>query len=250
MKIEMKEITNVAGTYAGFEVDNYGRVLSYSAPAQPDVRSIVQADAGGISVDNNGGVVTLSLADSGVKGGTYQLGGYSVTVNDSGTLSSVQRSITLEPPQTGPYTFDAGEYTFVINDYGSISEVKRRTPDNTAMMTAFTSQFRGGAADDERVVTVNMPLDGYIYVEYLGRLPGVNGGNTPGMKVGVSGVSIVVAGVAVPNLIATVDSAGVVAIRGTTSTIIRAGLHEVTVTSTGITAHDAFMKVELVGQGA
>lgn len=242
--INLKQTTVTPGTYLGFEVDSYGRIVSYEAEEQDVVRSIV--DGTGITTENNLGAVTIGLADSGVEAGNYQLGGYTVKIDMSGRTTEVKRNVTLEQQ-----TLDIGGKQITVNEFGSITAIKDVPPDTTGFATTFTAVFRAGVSDDEREMSVTMPMDGNLHVEYLGVIPGASSGiSTEGMALRPNGLTMTVDGVTVPDLIVTTGAGGkVLGVRGTTANAMAAGTHTVVIHSNGVTTTDAFMKVELVGRG-
>lgn len=242
--INLKQTTVTPGSYLGFEVDSYGRIVNYEAEEQDVVRSVVQGT--GITAENNLGAVTIGLADSGVDAGNYQLGGYTVKIDMTGRTTEVKRSVTLEQQ-----TLAVGGKQITVSEFGSITAIKDVPPDTTGFATTFTAVFRAGVSDDEREMSVTMPMDGNLYVEYLGALPGASSGiSTEGMALRPNGVTITVDGIIVPDLIVTTGASGkVLGVRGTTSNAMAAGTHTVVIRSNGVTTTDAFMKVELVGRG-
>lgn len=242
--INLKKTGVAAGTYAGFNIDEYGRVTGYTQESSDVVKDITAGI--GTSVDIAAGVYTINIAASGVKAGSYEFGGVTAKVDNTGRITDIKQTITLDQQ-----TFDIGSKRFTINEFGSISKVVEIPPDTTGFATTFTATFRGGVADNERDVSVTMPLDGNIYVEYHGLLSGASTPtSTEGVSIRPSGVTITIDGIVVPDLVATVGAGGkVIGVRGTTANMLSAGTHIVTIISNNITVADGFIKVELVGRG-
>jgi len=107
-----------AGTYAGITFNSHGIATGYAAPAASAISQVV--GAGEVAAENQSGVVTVGLNPSAAGGSSYDIGGYSVSVSQGGTIESMEQNITLTP---GGITL--GGYNVTLNALGSITAVER-----------------------------------------------------------------------------------------------------------------------------
>ena len=98
-----------------FTVDSYGRIISVDKRDEP----LIGAGAG-LETNNQGNTVflahpTYNTADSVV------VGGWTVSLNNSGHITATARSITL---QAG--TYNIGAYNVGLNEFGSVTSIVQR----------------------------------------------------------------------------------------------------------------------------
>ena len=247
--LRLKDTPLGAGTYGSFNIDSVGRVVGYNAATGDDgVRSLL--DGSGTTVTALGaGVYRVDLEEhSGVKG-SYTLGGYTVTLDDTGRVSGTKRNITLSE---GTYTL--GSYTVTVNAFGSVTRVEKVT--TPVPPNVFVAQYAAGEPSTTVAMQLTTDTPGYLHIEYIGYL-GTANAQTPGLQGGVQGISVTVDNIAVPGVLATLvpsGSPGVMectGVCGTTSGVITAGTHEVAVTGPDIMGqHAAVLKCTVVGVGS
>lgn len=105
-----------AGTYAGFSIDKYGIVTSYSATSD-DVVSDVQAGTD-IEVSNIGSTYTVAHATQQAGNTTVRLGAYDVRISQGGHIESTTRQGTVV---AGTYAIDG--WLLTVDEYGAITEI-------------------------------------------------------------------------------------------------------------------------------
>lgn len=158
-----------AGTYAGFEIDDFGRITGYTTPEASGVIGIVGGP--GIEADNQAGLVTISLGTSGVTAGTYTLGGYNVTIASTGQVTNVVRQINTV---SGVYTF--GDYEVAVNEFGSITEITALT---TLPTMSYSKLFTGTRSEMSAIFETTVP--GKFRISYKGNLGTYSGTVTEGL---------------------------------------------------------------------
>lgn len=153
--IGLAESGVTAGTYAGFSVDRYGRITDYNN-TETKVTSIVAGP--GMSVTEQSGIATVSLAESGVESGDYQFGGYTVTVDLAGRATALRQSIDLDEDQTiDPYDVQLG-----INTLGSVTSI---TP---YVRPAANMQVAHNGANSESQCQITTDRQGRLCAEWHG----------------------------------------------------------------------------------
>ena len=151
--IGLKETGFAAGTYGSYEFDQYGRLVNYKDAGTAYVNTVV--DGPGIKTDRQDSVLTISLADSGVKPNNYQMGGYIAEIDLAGRTASMTRAIQLEAQE-----FDPHYHLLTVNEFGSITDIQRvsRTPDSQfskyfgANRTATSMKFSTDTVGQYRIV--------------------------------------------------------------------------------------------------
>lgn len=99
-----------------FSVDEYGRIKSVEPRSEP----LITAGTG-LTASNQGDSVQLSHPTFDIDE-RMLLGAFSVTVNNSGHITSTNRSITTEAG-----TYHVGAYNVTLNEYGSVTNIVQRT---------------------------------------------------------------------------------------------------------------------------
>lgn len=163
--IGLAETGIAPGDYGGFTVDQYGRITKFASTTEGTIYSIVEGP--GIKVTSTSGVATISL-DSVINGGTYNLGGYNVSLDLAGRVTDIEQGIALEPAVYDPYY-----YMFGLNEYGSVVSIERtdRVPDNQ-----FSKMFNGSRSTNRMQIATN--LSGYYRIIYRGYIPTTTGTGT------------------------------------------------------------------------
>lgn len=131
------------GTYGGITFNSHGIATGYATPNTTSLVGVVGAAE--IDADNQGGLVTVSLKPTPAGNASYNVGGYSATLTQGGTVSSMSRTINVP---AGIY--ELGAYAISVTDHGSINGVQRIA---TMTPTSFTT------SDGK---TVNVDEHGYI----------------------------------------------------------------------------------------
>ena len=155
--IGLAESGVTAGTYNGFTIDAYGRITKYEKPSTSSINSIVEGPGISISSEESTGVVTISLAASGLQSDTLQLGGFEVKLDLSGRVTGATQNITV-----GEQTFDPYDMNISVNDLGSIIG-----------LTPVIRLARGHVVSNvgpTQTISVNITTDrrGYLYVCWRG----------------------------------------------------------------------------------
>lgn len=170
---------SVAGTYGAFTFDQYGMLVSYDASGES--AGIQQIVAGpGISVDVTGGVATIGLEAGSGASGTYLLGGYNVTVNLAGLVTSVTPGISISPG-----VYDPHANLFTVNGLGSITAI---TPAERREDTRWSKVFTGNLIT--MTITFETSIEGSLLISAktnFGSAPaGVDGLRTLPAAIGIS----------------------------------------------------------------
>lgn len=149
--------TQVAGTYAGFTVDDAGHITGYTAPDFDGLRGVVGGDGITVISDPKTGIATISLSGSAVSdvSGTYQFGGYAVQLTNN-RIDRVERNITTP---AGIYT--VGDKLLSLNEFGSIVSIANAPvepelePEPDPLPTAYSRVFStsGESIREMRFVT-------------------------------------------------------------------------------------------------
>lgn len=153
-----------AGDYGAFTIDAYGRVTDYDSSAgDGTVTNVLDGD--GTTAQNNAGVVQIDITATGVTSGQYDMGGYTIKVNNKGQATSIERGITI----TGD-KYRLGGYDVTLNGFGSVTAIEEAPLDDTAVPTTFVAVFQGVASstDTDRETSIDLPLTGLVHVEYQG----------------------------------------------------------------------------------
>ncbi|HDI8663219.1 TPA: hypothetical protein PPE16_004355 [Escherichia coli] len=237
-----------AGTFGALELDSLGRVVGYNEDAGGDaLRQLIDGNGTkGVSVGPGVGRIDLEEVE-GVKG-SYTMGGYSLSVDDTGRVEGVKRGITLT---AGTYTL--GNYSVTINAYGSITKLEKVTV--PAEPNVFVAQYAAGEPSQAAVMSFTTEVPGRLHIEYIGYL-GTATAQTPGLAENVTGTAISVDGSDVPRVLTTLMPSGTpgtmvsTGVRGITPGIIPAGPHTVAVRGPDIMGqHAAILKCTVVGVG-
>lgn len=218
-----------AGTYGDFQVDEYGRVTKYT---DPSTSSIVTVQGGnGIDVVTASGAAIITLAESGVETGDYQVGGYVFTLDLAGRVTEATRNITVT---AGSY--DMHDWLVTVNSYGSITG-----------FTAYERPVTNHAVAHAVTLDVTTDVTGYLYVVWRGAMSVSASSATPYAYVdGSSYMTCTIEGEdttttvsnALGRLVSTSSSStstsySLVEWRGRSVAQLPAGTYTVTVTATG-----------------
>ncbi len=215
-----------AGTYDNFQIDAYGRVVKYNEPTASSITAIVASN--GIEVTTQSGVAIISLAESGVASGTYQLGGYVVALDLAGRATSVTRDITVEEG-----SYDPHDWLITVNQFGSITG-----------FTEVEREMRNHGIAHSTTLTFTTDCSAYIYVVWRGAMQVSTAGTSDGFVDGSSYMSCTVTDdtnmstvtspvCRIPTGTTVVGSPEMTEWRGHTGDILPAGTYTVTVTATG-----------------
>lgn len=244
-----------AGMYGPYEIDEYGRVVSYDKDREGVISGITDGD--GVKLDITGGLLSAELMDVQVTAGQYTTGGYTYTVNKKGQVTGIRRDIEIDEE-----TYQLGAFNVSVNAYGSITGIQPVNVDNVAIPDTFVASFRGSSAseDIDRSMTITTEMDGPLHVEYRGLLgrtaldPGMTMTLPAGFGITVDDISLADPLIEVAGVF-TDDGVGgnaIVAIRATSMNAIAAGQHTIAITAPTaiITQRDGFMRAQIVGRGA
>lgn len=103
-----------AGKYEAFTLDAYGRIVGYDTS-----ESIKLAAGEGISITESIDGITIGHNVTDVDG-TYQLGGYSLTMDRSGHITGIQRTTNLEAG-----TYNLGAYNVTVDEFGGVTKIQQ-----------------------------------------------------------------------------------------------------------------------------
>lgn len=178
--------TSPAGgsTLAGFTLDSFGHVVSYANPAGSAITNIVAGP--GITVDQQGSIVTLSGTPTTSGAGQWVLGAYRVTTDLMGRMTDVTQLSGVSPG-----VYDGESYAFTVNETGTVTAV---TPSPRMADNRFSKAFSG--ARDTTSMSITTAIEGHVRVTYRGDL-GSATGSTVGLVPLPSGYSLQVNGTTV-----------------------------------------------------
>lgn len=142
-------------TINGMRFDRYGRLVQYTEPTSSNIVGVV--GGAGITVVSEAGVAVVTLSESGVESGDYQLGGYAVTLDLAGRVTEATRNITVT---AGSYDMHA--WLVTVNSYGSITGFTAydRPATNHAV-----DHFTAGSTIS---ITITTDSYGYLYAVWTG----------------------------------------------------------------------------------
>lgn len=145
-----------AGTYNGITVDRFGRVTG-AENLTSGIVSVV--DGNGIATNLMSGVLTISLAESGIDAGSYLLGGYEVELDLAGRVTSARQRIDLD---TDHADVDCYSNTLDINSLGSVTAI---TPIIRTMANAAVNHC---GANNNATLNITTDRRGHLYAEWRG----------------------------------------------------------------------------------
>lgn len=161
--ISHKEIDIGAGTYGGFTVDAYGHITGYK---EPDL-GLTKILAGvGIQVTQNGTIATVALPAQTNTYGTYQLGGWSVSVDGQGIVTGLVQNIKFDiQGEETSFTIDPKYNNLMFNEYGSLVAYESKTP---VAEDHFVEYFDANRSDTSFTFTTQKSA--HFKITYRGRL--------------------------------------------------------------------------------
>lgn len=153
------------GDYGAFTIDSYGRIIGYTSSANDGsaIRSIVPGP--GITVNVTAGVATIGMeAVTTGTPGTYNIGGYQITIDLAGRVTQVKPYVSIQPGE-----YDPSQYTFTIDEHGNIIGITPKSGGNTnGSGAAFTKFFEPNT--QSRTMVINTNMDGTLRIIYRGEL--------------------------------------------------------------------------------
>ena len=243
-QVGLKESPLAAGDHGAFTTDAYGRIIGYNAAASDDALTALAPGAGTLAEIITPGVARVNLTETGVKEGSYLLGGYTLGIDVNGRVTSATQSVTIE---AGTYTF--GRYDVAVNATGSITGITENA--DAEPLLKFVGVFRSNAGD-ERVFSFETHRAAQFYIHYQGAF-GVAQENGPrGMQFTDSIMQVVIDGTNMSGGMVQYAQSGTTASTTApaeyhllTGGVFPAGAHEIQFTMPNGT-HNALVTVELV----
>lgn len=230
------------GTYGGIAVDQWGHVVGFTADAS-SIQNIVAGP--GISVNQQGPVASISLEQSPLGGGTFLLGGFSVTIDLYGRVTAITQAIAIDP---GIYNF--GNYNVGINELGSITSITESSSSSTATnANTHFSKFFSANREDTRMV-INTTVQGHMRIVFVGDL-GSEANTAYGFTTLPATVSVYIDGLAVNGFVRIINNM-IIELHVLSYPLYGVGEHtiEITGVATGaLYSRPSFMDVYLVALG-
>ncbi|MDU8951639.1 MAG: hypothetical protein E7G41_06270 [Bifidobacterium sp.] len=243
-QIGLKESPLAAGEHGAFTTDAYGRITAYNASAADDALTALAPGAGTEVEVITPGVARVNLTATGVKDGTYLLGGYTLGIDVNGRVVSAVQSVTVE---AGTYTL--GRYDVAVNATGSITGITQNA--DAEPLLKFVGVFRANAGD-ERVFSIETHRAAQFYIHYQGAFGTAQENGPRGMQFTDSIMQVVIDGTTMSGGMVQYEQSGNAATTTApaeyhllTGGVFAAGAHEIQFTMPNGT-HNALVTVELV----
>ena len=115
-----------SGTYGGFTIDDFGHITGYE---EQDL-GLTKVQAGiGVNVTQNGTIATVSLPAQANTYGTYQLGGYTISVDGQGIVTKFAQVIGFAlADEATSFTLNPEYNDLEFNAYGSLVAYSPKVP--------------------------------------------------------------------------------------------------------------------------